>query len=96
MYESLVQRLNREVKYHRVLLDFLVQKQIPSVLYYSAAGRTVRVKASKASILVTLEPRPGNQVRMHLQLGTSKPLSETFPEQLLLRKLHDLFSKLGV
>lgn len=92
MHESKIARLNREVKYTRVLLDIITEAGLGSVLYYSAAGRTVKVLGNVASIMITVEPRGTGMARIHVQLGTSQPVQYDVRDTQVSVKLWDLIN----
>ena len=92
MHESKVTTLQREVKYTRILLDVLVRMQVPHIIFYSGAGRTVKVQGNVMEAMITLEPLPEGMVRVHIQSKGS--LTREYKDTLLALKLNELVKTL--
>jgi hypothetical protein len=94
MHESVVSLLQREVRYNKELKSILTKLQVPHVLFYSAAGRSIKCQTVAADVFLTLEPRPDRKVKIHLSMGKATPVTYEVDERVLTPKLYKILNAL--
>lgn len=94
MHESSVSRLQREVKYNIALKKILTERQVPHILFYSAAGRSIKCQTEAADVFITLEPLADRKVRIHLSMAKSQPVTYDVDERVLIPKLYKIINTL--
>jgi len=72
------------------LKDILAKLQIPHILFYSGAGRSIKCQTNAADVFITLQPLPNKQVRIHLSMSKSAPVTYEVDDRVLQPKLYKI------